>query len=1173
MSYADQPLPVHLPQVSPDSFKGETLFITGCSGFLGKVILEKVMRSFNCDRIYVLLRPKKGQDVATRFRAGLLGSRIFESLRATKGASFDQWASELVIPIAGDLLSPGIGMSSADRSRLASSLSVIIHSAASVEFDLPIDEATKINVDGSLEVLALARECSKLKSFVHVSTCYVNSNRRGFVRETIYPCPYDPAEMYSKIKSMSPAELARDKAVLTEGWPNTYTFTKFLTEHLLVANKGTVPLMICRPSIIAASLTEPAPGWTDSISAASAVFLAVGMGICPVFPGSCWNVADVVPVDLCSNMIILAAAMAVGVNGQVSKLSVCHCTSGRPEACTSLTCRTPVVHCGTSSLAEPMTWFAAVDTLGDYFTQHPPPRQILSSSITIVSNRVSFAVQRFIHNRLPRAILRFLEFITGGNIKMIRDLHRAFKAGDKVVNVFSFFTENEWVFESDFTKRMSPSDEVDPLLSLHLLSSIDWNQYIHTVCYGMRKFCLGETHADLPRSVSLSGDALQRAKAWKIEGKDAISWGIGSDLVWAKSGVSMDYSAPGHSELEDKVLATPAVTRVMQMLSQAGSATLAHIKQQAAAQIHSIGSRFDHTSTRFFGWGLQKLFASMYDRVSVNEDVVETIKQLDARSAETGPILLLPTHRSYMDFLMLSYILFAYHVKVPFIAAGEDFQKIPGVNAILRQSGAFFMKRRMDARADPLYVAVFKAYFQQVIRDHGMVEFFVEGTRSRTGVTMNHKNGLLSFAMELLFEGVVPDLHFVPVSMSYERVLEAGSFPPELMGEAKEKETLSRIVKAVSVIGTKYGRANVVFDKPISVKQWIALEFGVAKPLKSLSVKERFEIVNRLGRMVTDRLDAGLTVMSTHLVGGVLLNGARHAPMKETELIKQVEWLRDEVRERGGILDVPLTGSCVETVRHCLKTHFESLVLRNRDSVVIRGSSPHELKTNILMLAYYRNQLLGMFRGESVVALSMLANASAWTTGVAKSDLVRDVSFISVLMGHSFESDQAIDLLITHMLEMGTLTAVDSAAVDQHVRLDEKFAQRVAFLGSVLYPTVDAVWVCATGLGWRKPNMDLNSSMQVLAKSLYEEKVIRMFESCTTEAVKAALHAFTKAGLIDKAGNSKVENFDKITARIARFRREAHTGPFSTGEDAGAGRFVDGTSAPDLTRSTSSARL
>lgn len=291
------------------TFAGKNIFLTGATGFVGKVILEKILRGTpDVNTVYVLVRPRKGQAPQDRLREEVLGSEIFTTLRKQR-PDFDAFAAKKLVAIPGELTQALVGLNEKDRATLKENVDIIIHCAAVVDFNERIDRAVELNTLGSLRMLELGKECKHLGAFVHVSTCYVNSNQDSgnWVEEKLYPLGFDAQTMVDKIQKLSPNEV---DTILSTGilrnWPNTYTFTKAMTEHLLVANRGTVPLVIVRPSIVGAAFTDPVPGWVDVISAAGAVFLAVGMGVVKFLQGDPENIGDVIPVDYVSNSILVS---------------------------------------------------------------------------------------------------------------------------------------------------------------------------------------------------------------------------------------------------------------------------------------------------------------------------------------------------------------------------------------------------------------------------------------------------------------------------------------------------------------------------------------------------------------------------------------------------------------------------------------------------------------------------------------------------------------------------------------------------------------------------------------------------------------------------------------------------------------------------------------------------
>jgi nucleoside-diphosphate-sugar epimerase len=185
---------------------------------------------------------------------------------------------------------------------------MIIHCAASVDFDQRLDKALEINVFGAFRVLELAKECRNLQIHIHVSTAYVNSDKTGLINEKLYPMAEAPEAVIDKIKRIPGDKIEAETPGFLKTYPNTYTFTKFIGEHMIVRHREHVPVCFVRPTMIGASWRDPFPGWSDSTAAQAAFFLGTGLGIVQMGIGDFHKIGDQIPVDFVANNIIVAGA-------------------------------------------------------------------------------------------------------------------------------------------------------------------------------------------------------------------------------------------------------------------------------------------------------------------------------------------------------------------------------------------------------------------------------------------------------------------------------------------------------------------------------------------------------------------------------------------------------------------------------------------------------------------------------------------------------------------------------------------------------------------------------------------------------------------------------------------------------------------------------------------------
>ena len=726
-------------------YRGKHIFVTGGTGFVGKVLLEKLMRSFpQVGKVYVLIRQKKGQGVDQRLHDEIFSSDIWRRLRRERPQiDLLKFLREKIVPIAGDLQSEGLGLKPEDAAMLDEKIEIVIHCAASVSFNDRLDRAIDMNTLGALRMFAIGSKWKRLISYVHVSTAYVNSNKSTrVIEEKVYPLDFDPVDVIRRVPNMSEQDIQRETLRIMGEFPNTYTLTKAMAETILEKRRGNVPLTILRPSIVGASWREPTPGWVDCISAAGAVFVTVALGILTVMPGNDRGIADIVPVDFVVNHIIASAFLNAGRD----MLSVTHSSTG--------------------DSGNELHWRVPIEVLPRYFMEQPLSNKFGPVKFSFKRAPQLFQLHWFLRYSVPSSILSTFanNFGTSSHRKLAANLHKLTWKASTVVEAFRPFTCNQWVFKNDSLREtiqaLSPKER--DILRMDA-REVDWVVYCKSFGFGLSHWVMKEDMVELSeREMSHTNLKLttERLLEWDPDHHKISFPGLLSDIVW----VYTSSRAPGYTrsgvlgrlmgltgwtegkahearhiprpplrspaEIRAAVLHDPAVLHEVARLCSDGKITESMALTKCEEMLARIESVMEPKSQRTLAWALRKVMRQIYERITVDEAGLENIRSLFSDSE--SPVLFLPTHRSYMDFLLLSYICFAYNIPVPFIAAGEDFLHISFISQMLRQSGAFFIRRSF--RSDPLYGAVLKSYMQQLLLDKQPMEFFIEGTRSRSGM-------------------------------------------------------------------------------------------------------------------------------------------------------------------------------------------------------------------------------------------------------------------------------------------------------------------------------------------------------------------------------------------------------------------------------------------------------
>ncbi|XP_018572955.2 putative fatty acyl-CoA reductase CG5065 [Anoplophora glabripennis] len=283
-----------------DYFNGKYIFITGGSGFIGKVLIEKLLRScVGIEKVYLLLRGKKGKTAEERLN-DILNNHLFDTLK-----KFNPAAIQKLVPICGDVMEPGLGLSEKDTQTLIENVDIIYHGAASIRFDDHLKDSVLLNTRGTKEVIDIALQARKLITFVHISTAYCNCDRFE-VEEKLYPAHADWKTTISLAEQVDQHTLNILSPHFIHPLPNTYSFAKSLSEHVVTdLCKGKMRTAIARPSIVIPALDDPIAGWVDNFNGPLGILCAAGKGIMKITYAGEEVMSDCIPVDIFVKFLIL----------------------------------------------------------------------------------------------------------------------------------------------------------------------------------------------------------------------------------------------------------------------------------------------------------------------------------------------------------------------------------------------------------------------------------------------------------------------------------------------------------------------------------------------------------------------------------------------------------------------------------------------------------------------------------------------------------------------------------------------------------------------------------------------------------------------------------------------------------------------------------------------------
>ena len=419
---------------------------------------------------------------------------------------------------------------------------------------------------------------------------------------------------------------------------------------------------------------------------------------------------------------------------------------------------------------------------------------------------------------------------------------------------------------------------------------------------------------------------------------------------------------PRH-EVQEIVVGDPRVQGAIRELAHRRRIPLARAQAEAEKMLREIAAAMNSTFlailNALLGAITRRLFASV--EISGIEKVAEYAKR--------HPLVLVPSHRSYFDFVLVSCLFYTNYLVPPHIAARENMGFGP-FGFLWRRCGAFFLRRSFD---DPLYKEVFRAYVSHLVKEGVTQEFFIEGGRSRTGKTLAPRLGMLTWEVDAFLDTSRRDLFFVPIAITYERLVEEGAMVGELEGERKKRESMLGLVRARKFLRRRFGSVFVNFGEPISLASALGENRErLATDSSEAGVSERRAFVTTLGNRIAERINWAVVPNATSVAACALL-GERHRGLFRPDFVRRMQEIVDLLR----LQDVKLTpalvrdeGEFAESIASLLRMDLIESAWDPRGEILYFEESKRRA------LDFYRNSIVQFLAAPSFLARRLLSGPS-----------------------------------------------------------------------------------------------------------------------------------------------------------------------------------------------------
>jgi len=502
---------------------------------------------------------------------------------------------------------------------------------------------------------------------------------------------------------------------------------------------------------------------------------------------------------------------------------------------------------------------------------------------------------------------------------------------------------------------------------------------------------------------------------------------------------------------------------------------------------------------------LSWLWNNIYDGVVVDREGLVRVRDVSRRM----PFVVVPSHRSHIDYLLLSYVFEKNGIQLPFIAAGTNLMFWPA-GPIFRKSGAFFVRRSF--KGNVLYGEVFAKYVKVLLKEGLPIEFFIEGGRSRTGKMVMPKYGMLSMIIQAYLEGISGDLAIIPVYIGYDRVMEEKSYLEELGGASKTKETAAEVIRSSGVLRKRYGRVYVNIGEMIFLKSYLA---SLEKPVEGMTQPERQSLYRKIGYEIVGEINKVSVVTPFSLIAAALLCHYRRG-LSHNELTAIIDELYDYLSYRK-VKFASTFANREKAVADALAL-FESSGLISKMGVEEEDEDEdvEEIVYSLdddkrLNLEYYKNNILHFFVPLCFVATSILSTSE---DTISLYRIMEDYRFFKRLFKNEFIFDDKIDdaeevnEVLNYMHDRGMIFGRERGS-EAWIEVRGRGRLSLRPYAGLIHNYIESYWVVIRGCSYIKKRAraerDFTKKIQQLGNRMYRKGEILRAEALSMSNYQSAM--------------------------------------------------------------------
>ncbi|MCD6585695.1 MAG: 1-acyl-sn-glycerol-3-phosphate acyltransferase [Desulfobacteraceae bacterium] len=588
-------------------------------------------------------------------------------------------------------------------------------------------------------------------------------------------------------------------------------------------------------------------------------------------------------------------------------------------------------------------------------------------------------------------------------------------------------------------------------------------------------------------------------------------------------------------EIQEEILTNQQVQEIITDYARDQDVSIHQAHKQAVDFLDEIAADYSPTIIRMYDITLKWMFKNIFEGMVIDYNGLDRIRQV----AKKGPLILVPCHKSHLDYLIISWVFLVNNIPCPLIAAGKNLSFWP-LGPIFRGGGAFFLRRTF--KGDLLYPKIFAAYIKKVLDEGFHLEFFIEGGRSRTGKMLTPKIGLLSLLMDAFAKNDWDDMTFVPIYIGYDRVLEEKAYINEIEGGKKNPENLKNVIKARKFLKRKYGKIYLNFHEPFSLKEYLSQQ---EKPSSIPAAGDSKTLYTEFGKKLIGAINQVSLITPHAVVAGAILNCGQKR-FDYNQLMAHVNTYMTYLLSQGANLADTLLWDRNTTFKKVLDAFADSKMIEKSTSEFSKSAIANPLfkisDSKRPGLDYYKNNGIIAFIPAAFTALAILKADAFQFSSV---DIHVSYKFLQEFFENEFilDPDQPVEYLVRKNLK----AFIDDAIIMPHQTLPDTYNltsagyRKLNLYAAFLVSYFESYWIVLNFYKkYTKQSIfdtkDYIKKIQSLGNRMYKRKEVERTEALSKINYKNAVTFFTSHGLTEaEKDKDQIEFYTEVIQKYRRF--------------------------------------